>query len=188
MWARLGISYDQFIRTTETHHKVGVQTLIRRIAERNPDDFYERSYTGMYCVGCESFKQDADIVDGKCVLHPTRTLEEVEERNWFFRLSKYQPFLQDLLASNPSFIEPSSRRNEILGLLAQGLEDISASRAPRLGGAVPATLHGRDARHVRVVRCAAQLSTATGFPDAGYENRWPADLHIIGRTSHAFTW
>ena len=124
MWARLGISYDQFIRTTEPHHKTGVQALIRRIAERNPDDFYERSYTGMYCVGCEAFKQDADIVDGKCVLHTTRTLEEVEERNWFFRLSKYQGFLQNLLATNPSFIEPESRRNEILGLLAQGLDDI----------------------------------------------------------------
>jgi methionyl-tRNA synthetase len=110
MWARLGISYDQFIRTTEPHHKTGVQALIRRIAERNPDDFYERSYTGMYCVGCEAFKQDADIVDGKCVLHTTRTLEEVEERNWFFRLSKYQGFLQNLLATNPSFIEPDSRR------------------------------------------------------------------------------
>ena len=62
IWAKLGISYDQFIRTTEPHHKAGVQALIRMIAERNPDDFYERSYTGMYCVGCEAFKQDADIV------------------------------------------------------------------------------------------------------------------------------
>src|SRR5690606_31596434 len=91
MWARLRVEYDQFIRTTDAHHKRGVQALIQRIAARNPDDFYEQSYRGMYCVGCESFKQDADIVDGKCVLHPTRTLEDVEERNWFFRLSKYQP-------------------------------------------------------------------------------------------------
>src|SRR6187397_409715 len=112
MWARLGIQYDQFIRTTDAHHKAGVQALIRRIAERHPDDFVERSYRGLYCVGCESFKQDADIVDGKCVLHPTRTLEEVEERNWFFRLSKYQPFLQTLLAEHPDFIQPESRRNE----------------------------------------------------------------------------
>lgn len=183
MWARLGISYDQFIRTTEPHHKVGVQTLIRRIAERNPDDFYERSYTGMYCVGCESFKQDADIVDGKCVLHPTRTLEEVEERNWFFRLSKYQAFLQDLLASNPSFIEPSSRRNEILGLLTQGLEDISASRA-RLDWAVPFPLPlstGETQGTYVWFDALPNYLTATGFPDAGYETRWPADLHIIGK-------
>jgi methionyl-tRNA synthetase len=183
MWAKLGVSYDQFIRTTEPHHKAGVQALIRRIAERNPDDFYEQSYKGMYCVGCEAFKQDADIVDGKCVLHPTRDLEEVEERNWFFRLSKYQPFLQELLASNPSFIEPESRRNEILGLLAQGLEDISASRA-RLDWAVPFPLalsNGETQGTYVWFDALPNYLTATGFPDAGYETRWPADVHIIGK-------
>lgn len=183
IWARLGISYDQFIRTTESHHKAGVQALIRMIAARNPDDFYERSYTGMYCVGCEAFKQDTDIVDGKCVLHTTRTLEEVEERNWFFRLSKYQGFLQKLLATNPSFIEPESRRNEILGLLAQGLEDISASRA-RLDWAVPFPLvlsNGETQGTYVWFDALPNYLTATGFPDAGYEQRWPADLHIIGK-------
>lgn len=183
MWAKLGVSYDQFIRTTEAHHKDGVSALIRRIAERSPDDFYERSYTGMYCVGCEAFKQDADIVDGTCVLHPTRTLEEVEERNWFFRLSKYQPFLQELLTTNPSFCEPESRRNEILGLLAQGLEDISASRA-RLEWAVPFPLalsNGETQGTYVWFDALPNYLTATGFPDAGYEARWPADLHIIGK-------
>ena len=183
MWSRLGISYDQFIRTTSAHHKAGVQALIRRIAERNPDDFYERSYRGMYCVGCEAFKQDADIVDGRCVLHPTRDLEEVEERNWFFRLSKYQPFLQELLASNPSFIEPESRRNEILGLLAQGLEDISASRS-RLEWAVPFPLPlstGETQGTYVWFDALPNYLTATGFPDTGYESRWPANLHVIGK-------
>jgi methionyl-tRNA synthetase len=182
-WTRLDVRYDQFIRTTDAHHKAGVQALIRRIAERNPDDFYERSYRGLYCVGCESFKQDADIVDGRCALHPTRTLEEVEERNWFFRLSKYQPFLQQLLAENPSFVEPESRRNEILGLLAQGLEDISASRA-RLDWAVPfpLTLSNGETQGTYVwFDALPNYLTATGFPDAGYEARWPADLHIIGK-------
>lgn len=183
VWAKLNISFDQFIRTTEPHHKAGVQALIRMIAERNPDDFYERSYTGMYCVGCESFKQDADIVEGKCVLHATRELEEVEERNWFFRLSKYQPFLQELLATNPSFIEPESRRNEILGLLAQGLDDISASRA-RLDWAVPFPLplsNGETQGTYVWFDALPNYLTATGFPEAGYETRWPADLHIIGK-------
>ena len=73
-------------------HQAGVQELIERIFERNPDDFYERSYSGLYCVGCEAFKQPSEIVDGKCELHPTRTLEMVSERNWFFRLSRYQRF------------------------------------------------------------------------------------------------
>lgn len=183
MWARLGISYDQFIRTTDAHHKAGVQALIRLIAERNPDDFYERSYTGLYCVGCEAFKQDADIVDGKCALHPTRVLEEVVERNWFFRLSKYQPFLEQLLRDNPSFIEPESRRNEILGLLAQGLEDISASRA-RLDWAVPFPLalsNGETQGTYVWFDALPNYLTATGFPESGYEARWPADIHIIGK-------
>ncbi|WP_434480004.1 methionine--tRNA ligase [Gemmatimonas sp.] len=182
-WRKLHVSYDQFIRTTEAHHKAGVAALIRRIAERSPDDFYERSYTGMYCVGCEAFKQDADIIDGKCVLHPTRTLEEVEERNWFFRLSKYQPFLQELLATNPSFCEPESRRNEILGLLAQGLEDISASRA-RLDWAVPFPLvlsNGETQGTYVWFDALPNYLTATGFPDEGYNDKWPADLHIIGK-------
>ena len=183
IWARLDVRFDQFIRTTDAHHKAGVQALIRRIVERNPDDFYERSYKGWYCVGCEAFKQDADIIDGKCVLHPTRTLEEVEERNWFFRLSKYQSFLQTLLRENPSYIGPESRRNEILGLLAQGLEDISASRS-RLDWAVPFPLplsNGETQGTYVWFDALPNYLTATGFPDAGYETRWPADLHVIGK-------
>lgn len=182
MWARLGISYDQFIRTTSASHKVGVQALILRIAQRNPDDFYERSYRGKYCVGCESFKQDSDITDGKCALHPTRELEDVEEKNWFFRLSKYQGFLEDLIRNNPDFIRPESRRNEILGLLAQGLEDISASRA-RLSWAVPFPLGDSSDRQGTYVWFDAlpNYLTATGFPEAGYEEKWPATLHVVGK-------
>ncbi len=193
MWARLGIHYDQFIRTTDAHHKAGVRALILRIMERHPDDFYERSYTGNYCVGCEAFKQDVDIVDGKCVLHPTRVLEEVEERNWFFRLSKYQPFLQQLFADQPSYLEPSSRRNEILGLLAQGLEDISASRAG-LEWAVPfpVALSTGEVQGLYVwFDALPNYLTATGFPESGFEHRWPAQLHIIGKDItrfHAVIW
>ena len=117
-------------------HKAGVRALIERIFERNPDDFYEKAYEGWYCVGCESFKQDAEIVDGKCVLHPTRTLEWVEERNWFFRLSEYAGFLTRAVTERPEFLQPESRRNEMLALLEQGLEDISASRS-RFSWGVP---------------------------------------------------
>lgn len=182
-WQRLGISNDQFIRTTSEHHKQGVAALIRRIAERNPDDFYERSYVGWYCVGCEAFKTDNEIVDGRCELHPTRVLEQVEERNWFFRLSKYQAFLQNLYATNPAFIRPESRRNEILGLLAQGLEDVSASRA-RLDWAVPFPLalsNGEQQGTYVWFDALPNYLTAAGFPDAGYESRWPADVHVIGK-------
>lgn len=129
MWQRLGISHDQFMRTSAPEHHAAVTQLLERIFAKNPDDFYERSYTGMYCVGCESFKQPADVVDGKCALHPTRTIEAVTERNWFFRLSRYTEPLKAHLAAHPEFLQPASRRNEILSLLDEGLEDVSASRA-----------------------------------------------------------
>ncbi|HEX5580904.1 MAG TPA: methionine--tRNA ligase [Gemmatimonadaceae bacterium] len=193
-WERLAISYDQFMRTTAAHHHAGTQALIRRIAERNPDDFYERTYTGRYCVGCESFKQDDEIVDGKCVLHPTRELQWVEERNWFFRLSRYQEFLERLHAERPDFLQPESRRNEILGLLDQGLEDISASRA-RFTWGVPFPLgdqSGDDAQTTYVwFDALPNYLTAAGFPAPGYETRWPAQLHVVGKDItrfHAIIW
>lgn len=182
-WSDLHISNDQFIRTTSEHHKHGVSELIKRIADRNPSDFYERSYIGNYCVGCEAFKTDSEIVDGQCELHPTRTLEKVEERNWFFRLSRYQEFLQKLLADNPDFIRPESRRNEILGLLAQGLEDVSASRA-RLDWAVPFPLPlstGETQGTYVWFDALPNYLTATGFPEEGFEEKWPADVHVIGK-------
>lgn len=182
-WTRLGISYDQYVRTTDPAHKAGVRALIERIFERSPDDFYERSYEGLYCVGCEAFKQPAEIVDGKCVLHPTRTLERVQERNWFFRLSRYQDFLRRHLTEHPEFAEPESRRNELLALLDQGLEDISASRA-RLTWAVPfprplsdGTVQGTYVWFDAL----PNYLTATGFPEPGYERLWPASAHIIGK-------
>ena len=188
-WERLGISHDQFIRTTASAHKAGVTRLVEQIfaadatrpdAERN---FYERSYTGMYCVGCESFKQPSDVVDGKCETHPTRTLEEVTEHNWFFRLSAYADQLKALFAAQPGFLEPASRRNEILQLLEQGLDDISASRSrfdwgvpfprPLSSGEVQTTYVWFDAL--------PNYWTARFFP--GFESKaaWPADLHIIGK-------
>lgn len=192
-WEKLRISHDQFIRTTTPHHREGVQALIRLIAERNPDDFYERSYRGWYCVGCEAFKQPADIVDGHCLLHPTRPLEDVEERNWFFRLSRYADFLRTLITEQPQFIQPSSRRNEILGLLDQGLEDVSASRA-RLSWAVPFPLAlstGEQQGTYVWFDALPNYLTGTGFPDGDWETRWPAQLHVIGKDItrfHAVIW
>ncbi len=182
-WARLGISYDRFIRTTSPDHQAGVRALIERIFERNPDDFFERSYQGWYCVGCEAFKQENEIVDGKCVLHPTRTLEWVEERNWFFRLSRYQDFLKRLLAERPEFLQPESRRNEILALLEQGLEDISASRS-RFSWGVPfprRTSGGEEQTTYVWFDALPNYLTATGFPHPGFEALWPAQLHVIGK-------
>jgi methionyl-tRNA synthetase len=193
MWRRLGISHDRFMRTTEELHKTGVRALIKRIFDNNPDDFYERSYSGWYCVGCESFKTDPEIVDGKCVLHPTRTLEWIEERNWFFRLSKYEGFLKRLHADRPAFLQPDTRRNEIVSMIEQGLEDISASRS-RLSWGVPfpAPLSSGETQTTYVwFDALPNYLTATGFPTKGYRDRWPAQLHIIGKDItrfHAIIW
>ncbi len=180
-WNRLSISRDQFIRTTSPAHQAGVRELIERIFERNPDDFYERSYSGLYCIGCEAFKQDAEIVDGRCILHPTRVLEMVKELNWFFRLSRYQQFMQQHIERHPEFVQPESRRNEILGLLAQGLEDVSASRA-RLGWGVPFPRPTSDGeQQTTYVWFDALPNYWTAARMAGSGAHWPAQLHVIGK-------
>ncbi|MEP7066935.1 MAG: methionine--tRNA ligase [Gemmatimonadota bacterium] len=183
MWRKLGISNDQFIRTTAPAHTSGVQALIERIFEKSPTDFYEKSYEGYYCVGCESFKQDNEIVDGRCVLHPTRVLEWVEERNWFFRLSAYRDFLLEHFAKHERFLEPTSRRNEIVSLLQQGLDDVSASRA-RLEWGVPFPRPTRDGETQTTYVWFDALPnylTATGFPGAEPRQHWPVQLHVIGK-------
>jgi methionyl-tRNA synthetase len=171
------------MRTTDAGHKRGVKALNERIHERSPDDFYEQAYEGWYCVGCELFKRDDEIVDGKCVLHPTRTLQWTTERNWFFRLTKYSSFLEKLFAARPEFLCPETRRNEVLALLERGLEDISITRS-RLAWAIPfpiALPSGEPQGTWVWFDALPNYLTATGFPDAGYETRWPAQLHVIGK-------
>jgi methionyl-tRNA synthetase len=192
IWGLLGISSDQFIRTTDPAHESGVKRLIEQIFENSPDDFYEKSYSGWYCIGCESFKQDNEIADGKCILHPTRTLEWVEEKNWFFRLSAYSDRIRKLVSSG-DFLQPKSRRNEILSLLDSGLEDISASRS-RFSWGVPFPRTGTagEAQTTYVwFDALPNYLTATGFPNPDFEQLWPADLHIIGKDItrfHAVIW
>ena len=183
MWERLSISYDQFIRTTQASHKVGVRALIERIHATSPDDFYEKSYEGWYCVGCELFKRDNEIENGKCVLHPTRTLEWTTERNWFFRLTRYESFLKAYFAERPEFLSPESRRNEVLSLLDQGLEDISITRS-KLTWAIPFPLPlstGEQQGTWVWFDALPNYLTATGYPAEGFLDRWPAQLHVIGK-------
>ncbi|HET7632705.1 MAG TPA: methionine--tRNA ligase [Gemmatimonadaceae bacterium] len=183
MWDRLDISRDQFIRTTNPAHKAGVRAFIERIREKNPDDFYEKTYEGWYCVGCELFKRKDEIVDGKCVLHPTRELAWTQERNWFFRLTRYEPFLKTLFAEHPEFLRPETRRNEILALLDQGLEDISITRS-RLAWAIPfpfPTSDGVDQGTWVWFDALPNYITAVGYPDPSYADQWPAQLHVVGK-------
>ncbi|HKO15666.1 MAG TPA: class I tRNA ligase family protein [Gemmatimonadaceae bacterium] len=183
MWRRLEISNDQFIRTTDPAHKRGVRALIEQIHREHPDDFYEQAYEGWYCVGCELFKRENEIVEGHCVLHPTRELQWTRERNWFFRLTRYQGFLEQLFAERPEFLRPDSRRNEILALLQQGLEDISITRS-RLSWAIPFPLQSADGEEQGTwvwFDALPNYLTATGYPDRGFHRRWPAQLHVIGK-------
>jgi len=193
MWRRLAVSHDQFIRTTDTAHAAGVQALIARIFERDPSVFSERPYSGWYCVGCETFKREGEIVDGKCVVHPTRTLEWKDETNWFFHLTRFAPFLKRLYAERPDFLQPESRRNEVLALLDQGLEDVSITRA-RLEWSIPfpkVSASGERQGTWVWFDALPNYLTATGFPSADWETRWPAQLHVIGKDitrHHCIVW
>ena len=193
MWKRLEVSNDRWVRTTQPHHKRGVVALIRRIHERNPDDFYEKTYEGWYCVGCELFKRENEIVDGRCVIHPTRELQWAEERNWFFRLSRYEDFLRRRFTETPGVLEPESRRNEMLALLDSGLEDISITRA-RLSWAIPFPLPASDGETQGTwvwFDALPNYLTDTGYPDEGYEAWWPAQLHVVGKDIvrlHSIVW
>jgi len=192
-WARLGISNDRWIRTTQPHHRRGVKALIERIHQRSPDDFYEKTYEGWYCVGCELFKREGEIEDGRCVLHPTRELQWTQERNWFFRLSKYQDFLRAHFEAHPDFLRPEARRNEMLALLDSGLEDISITRA-RLSWAIPFPIPSVDGETQGTwvwFDALPNYLTDTGYPDEGFEEWWPADLHVVGKDIvrlHAIIW
>ncbi|MDX2185097.1 MAG: class I tRNA ligase family protein [Gemmatimonadaceae bacterium] len=192
-WASLGISHDQFIRTTQPAHKAGVVALIRRIHERRPDDFYQHTYEGWYCVGCELFKRDAEIVDGKCVLHPTRELQWTKETNWFFRLTAYTDFLKRLFAERPEFLQPDTRRNEMLALLEGGLEDLSITRS-RLSWAIPFPYDTDDGVPQGTwvwFDALPNYLTATGYPHGDWVTRWPAQVHIVGKDItrlHTIVW
>jgi len=176
-WDLLDVSYDDFIRTTQPRHRAAVQEFVRRIAAKG--DVYEGYYEGWYCVGCEAFKQDKDLVDGKCPLHST--VEWIKEKNHFFRLSNYQRPLLDHFAAHPEFVEPDVRRNEILRLLESGLEDISISRAGQSWG-IPVP---HDPSSVVYVWFDALINYASaagfGTDEAKAARWWPADLHVIGK-------
>jgi methionyl-tRNA synthetase len=188
-WAHLDVSFDDFIRTTEPRHKVGVTEIARRLWESG--EIYEGVYEGWYCVSCEEFKQEKDLVNGNCPLHPTLKPEWIKEKNYFFRLSKYQQPLLDHFAAHPDFLQPDARRNEILSLIRGGLIDISVSRAGQSWG-IPLPF---DAGSVAYVWFDALINYASAVGLGGdqtlFEKWWPADLHIVGKDItrfHAVIW
>jgi methionyl-tRNA synthetase len=188
VWKRLDISFDDFIRTTEPRHKAGVQELVRRMTAAG--DIFEGHYEGWYCVSCEAFKQEKDLVEGTCAIHRTKP-DWIREKNYFFRLSKYQDRLLQHFNEHPEFLVPDVRRNEILRLIEGGLDDISVSRAGQSWG-IPMPDDPSSVIYVWVDALINYLS-AVGFgtdPDM-VATWWPANLHVIGKDItrfHAVIW
>ncbi|HEU5218503.1 MAG TPA: methionine--tRNA ligase [Gemmatimonadales bacterium] len=178
-WRRLECSNDDWIRTTEPRHKAAVTALLEAIRARSPDDLFQGEYQGLYCTGCEEFKTDAQIVNGHCIEHPTLDLVPTNERNWFFRLSRYAEPLLARIRSGELAVEPAIRRNEVLRLIESGLEDVSISRQ-RLEWGIPFPGDPQQTVYVWFDALINYL-TASGYPAAGYERLWPADAHVIGK-------
>jgi methionyl-tRNA synthetase len=176
-WERLAISHDDFIRTTEERHARAVVEMIERTREAGY--IYEGTYEGYYCERCEAFKQEKDLVDGRCPEHPDREIGWTKEDNYFFRLSAFRDRLLAYLDEHPEFVQPETRRNEIRNVLEEGLQDISVSRPQREWG-IP---FPGDPDHAVYVWYDALINylSAIGFPDDEYRRWWPAQLHVIGK-------
>jgi methionyl-tRNA synthetase len=182
-WRHLDVSFDDFIRTTQPRHAAGVTELIQRLYDAG--DVYEGTYEGWYCVSCEEFKQEKDLIKGNCPVHPTIKPEWIREKNYFFRLSKYQQPLLEHFEAHPAFLQPEARRNEILRLIESGLNDISVSRAGQSWG-IPLPFDPSSVVYVWF-DALINYASAVGLGDESEGGRqrfakwWPANLHVIGK-------
>ena len=194
LWERLNINYDRFSRTTEPRHEAIVRAFYQRVWDKG--DIYEGRQQGWYCVSCEEFKEERDLLEGKrCPIHTNKTVEWRDEQNYFFKLSKYQEKLETLYTECPDFIQPVSRRNEVLSFVAQGLQDFSISRLNLdWGFPVPS-----DPRHTLYVWFDALLGYVTALLESEDEPTlenalkqwWPINIHLIGKDIlrfHAVYW
>lgn len=180
----LNISYDRFIRTTDPDHREVVTDFYNR--SHASGDIYKGTYTGLYCVGCEEFLKEKDLVNGACPNHPTKEITTVTEENYFFAWSKYTAFLKELITTNPGFVQHEARRNEMLSFIEQGIEDIPISRSTvKFGIPVP-----NDPDHVIYVWFDALINYMTGEPSY-WENNDSEIIHIVGKDNvrwHALLW
>ena len=178
-WRRLGISNDDFIRTTEPRHARIVQQILQQLWDAG--EIYFGKYGGQYCLGCERFYTEKEIVDGKCPDHQ-RPLTYIEEENYFFRMSTYQDWLVGYIESNPDLIRPERYRNEILGFLREPLQDLSISRPrSRLQWGIPLPF---DDRFVTYVWFDALINYVSALGEIGgdsYATFWPHVQHAIGK-------
>jgi methionyl-tRNA synthetase len=175
-WDKLGISYDQFIRTSEPRHTAAAQHLVQKIYDAG--DVTKGSYEGPYCFRCEAFYKEDELVDGCCPVHK-KDVEVVSEENYFFDLPKYAEQLKQVIQSGELEIQPASRRNEVLSFIEQGLEPISISRANQEIG-IPLPFDSSQRTYVWVEALINYLTVA-GYPEQGYEKWWSNVTHIVGK-------
>ncbi len=178
LWNELNISNNDFIRTSEERHHKVVQDVLTKIFEQG--DIYKKNYEGLYCVPCESYWLERQLVDGKCP-DCGRPVEKMQEESYFFKLSKYQDWWLQFIEENPNFIQPASRRNEMINFVKQGLEDLCITRTTFDWG-IPVPF---DKKHVVYVWFDALLNYLTGIKygtdDAMFNKFWPASLHLVGK-------
>jgi methionyl-tRNA synthetase len=194
LWQQLGIRYDRFIRTTDPRHEAIVREFFQRVWDQG--DIYLGQQKGWYCVSCEEFKEERDLLEGhRCAIHTNREAEWRDEQNYFFRLSKYQNQLEALYAERSNFIQPEIRRNEVLSFVNQGLQDFSISRV-NLDWGIPVP---DDPSHTLYVWFDALLGYITALlepeDDPTLDNAlrrwWPINVHLIGKDIlrfHAVYW
>lgn len=181
VWKSVNADYDKFIRTTDKDHEECVQKIFKKLYEQG--DIYKSTYEGKYCVPCESFFTPSQLVDGKCP-DCNREVIDAKEEAYFLRLSKYQDKLMEYFEQNPDFIQPESRKNEMINnFLKPGLADLCVSRSSFKWG-IPVTF---DDKHVIYVWIDALSNYITGIgydtdnPSEKYKELWPCDLHVIGK-------
>ena len=188
LWKTMEISYDDFIRTTEPRHIKRVQKIFMKMYENG--DIYKGEYEGLYCTPCESFWTESQLVNG-CCPDCGRPVQAAKEEAYFFKLSKYADKLLELFETNPDFLQPESRRNEMTSFIKQGLDDLCISRSTFDWG-IPVPI---DEKHVIYVWLDALTNyiTALGYPDEPelYDKYWPADVHLVGKEIvrfHSIIW
>src|SRR4030043_2105659 len=176
-WKCLNISYDRFIRTTDPDHMKLAQEIY--LKSKANGDIYLSKYEGLYCEGCEAYLSESDLINGRCQFHTDKEPIKIKEENYFFRLSKYQKFLDEYISKPPEFVVPDSKRNEVLSFVRSGLDDFSVSRQ-KLKWGIPVP---DDPKHTIYVWFDALINYLT----YGVENnRWPADVHVLGKDNQRF--
>ncbi len=172
----LNLSNNDFIKTTEDRHKKLAQTIFKKIYDKG--DIYKKTYSGLYCLGCESFLTEKDLVNGKCPEH-NKEPKLIEEENYFFKLSKYEKEILKLVSSK-DFIVPKGWRNEIVNRIKQdGLKDISVSR-PNLSWGIDTPIDNKHKIYVWIDALSNYIS-ALDYPTKKFKKYWPADAHVIGK-------